>query len=67
MHLFGNFLNVPHLAIKAAATVLILECLNSAITVSRFPATPIIIVMTVITPAVVKSGREYLEEEKKIM
>lgn len=49
-----------YLAIKAAATVLIFECLKRATTVRELPITPTIIVIMVITPAAANIGPEYL-------
>lgn len=51
---------VTYLAIKAAATVLIFECLKRATTVRELPITPTIIVIMVITPAAANIGPEYL-------
>lgn len=53
-----------YLAIKAAATVLIFECLSRATTVSELPTTPTTIVIKEITPATINIGREYLKIRK---
>lgn len=51
---------------KAAATVLILEFLNSATTVNELPTTPTIIIIIVNIPASVNNGLEYLKMKDNI-
>lgn len=58
---------ITHLAMKAAATVLIFLCLINAATVSEFPTTPTTIIINVMTPAAVSKGLEYLKKIKKIV
>lgn len=57
------FAEHTHLAMKAAATVLIFECLMSATTVNELPTIPTIMVIRVMTPAAVNITGEYLEKK----